>query len=53
MLSLILEVFAFVFFCFAAAGIGQWGRVHLLALGLACWILAIILGGTNLHALFR
>lgn len=43
-LILILYVLAFVLFLIAAAGVAS-GRINLIAAGLACWSLALILGG--------
>lgn len=40
---LILLVFAFVLFVLAALGVGH-PRFNLLAGGLACWVLAVLLG---------
>jgi len=42
--TLILMVLAFVLFLVAAAGVAT-GRVNTIAAGLACWVLALILGG--------
>lgn len=44
-LTFILLVAAFICFICAAAGVG--GRVNLTALGLAFWILTVILGGAG------
>lgn len=41
MLVLILYVVAFV--CFVAAAFGVGGRVNLIAVGLACWVLTAVL----------
>lgn len=43
MISLILLVAAFVLFVLAAIGIPS-GRVNLIASGLACWVLSVMLG---------
>jgi hypothetical protein len=42
--TLILMVLAFVLFLVASAGVAS-GRINLIAAGLACWVLALILGG--------
>lgn len=42
MITLILLVFAFVFFVVAALGV-PCGRFSMIAAGLACWVLAEIL----------
>lgn len=42
-LSLILLVAAFVLFVIAAAGVSS--RFNLMAAGLACWVLSLLLGG--------
>lgn len=42
--TLILFVLAFVLFLVSAAGVSA-GRINLIAAGLACWVLALILGG--------
>jgi hypothetical protein len=53
MLSLILLVFAFVFFCIGAfLGPGPnpgpwWGRFNVVSAGLACWVLTELLGHTG------
>lgn len=43
-LNLILLVLAFVLFLVSAAGVAS-GRINLIAAGLACWVLSLILGG--------
>lgn len=43
MIALILLVAAFVLFVLAAIGIPS-GRVNLIAAGLACWVLSVMLG---------
>lgn len=43
-INLLLLVIAFVAFLVAAAGVPA-GRINLVAVGLACWVLAILLGG--------
>lgn len=47
MLGTILLVFAFVLFVLAGVNIGH-PRVNLLGLGLACWVLSILLAGGHL-----
>lgn len=47
MISLILLVFAFVLFVVAACGVSH-PRINLLAAGLACWVLSVILSNTHL-----
>lgn len=47
MLTLILLVLAFVLFLLAAISVPS-GRVNLVAAGLACWVLSVMLGS---HAL--
>ena len=44
-IGLILMVAAFVLFLLAALGIPSPPRFNLMAGGLACWALAVILGG--------
>jgi len=46
--SLILMVFAFVLFALSAAGVDDAPRFRLLPAGLACWALAVLLGGVSL-----
>jgi hypothetical protein len=46
-ISLILLVFAFVLFLLSAFGVGA-PRFNLLAGGLACWVLSILLSGSHL-----
>jgi hypothetical protein len=46
--GLILMVAAFVLFLLAALGIPSPPRFNLMAGGLACWSLAVILGGLKL-----
>lgn len=41
MIELILLIAAFILFVLAAVGVG--GRFNLVAAGLACWVLAILL----------
>jgi len=48
MLSLILLVFAFVFFVVAAFGVNA-GRINLVAAGLSFWVLSVILAGAHLR----
>ena len=48
MLGTILMVFAFVFFCLAAANVNH-PRINLGWLGLAFWVLAILIGGASIH----
>lgn len=47
--SLILLVFAFVLFVLAAIGVPSSPRFNLVAAGLACWVLSVMLGGWHLH----
>jgi len=47
MISLILLIAAFILFVIAAFGVGS--RFNLIAAGLACWVLAVILGSSALH----
>lgn len=51
-LGLIALVFALVFFCIAAyrAAQPEWGK--LIAIGLACWVLAELFGGV-MHTFYR
>lgn len=44
-LSLILLVAAFVLFVIAAAGVAS--RFNLIAAGLACWVLSLLLGAVG------
>ncbi len=44
-LSLFLYVLALVLFFLTAIGVGGGPRFNLLAAGLLCWLLAIVLGG--------
>lgn len=46
MLTTILLVFAFVLFCCAAVGVPS-GRINLLAVGLACWVLSTFVGAVR------
>lgn len=46
MLTLILLIAAFILFVIAAFGVGA--RFNLVAAGLACWVLSVILGGVHL-----
>ncbi len=45
--SVVLLVIAFICFILAAAGIGG-GRINLIALGLAIWVLSLLVGGGQL-----
>jgi len=45
--SLLLLVVAFILFVLATFGVG--GRFNLIAAGLACWLLSIIIGSGGLH----
>ncbi len=49
MIGTILLVFAFVLFTLAALPLGSpyWNR--LIAAGLACWVLSVLLGGFGAH----
>jgi hypothetical protein len=44
MLTLILLIAAFVLFCIAASGVPS-PRIGLVPLGLACWVLSVLLQG--------
>ena len=46
-LSLLLLVAAFILFVLAAIGVPS-GRVNLIAAGLACWVLSVLLGGVHI-----
>ncbi len=46
MITMILMVFALVFFILAGLGIPSPPRFNLLAFGLACWVAAVLFGGT-------
>ena len=48
MISLILLIAAFILFVIAALGVAT-SRFNLVAAGLACWVLAAILGSGALH----
>jgi hypothetical protein len=48
MIALILLIAAFILFVIAAIGVGT--RFNLVAAGLACWVLAVIIGSGALHA---
>ena len=47
-IGLILLVAAFVLFVLSALGIPRPPRFNLLAAGLACWVLATLIGGTHI-----
>jgi hypothetical protein len=47
MIGLILLIAAFILFVIAALGVG--GRFNLVAAGLACWVLSIIIGSCALR----
>jgi hypothetical protein len=49
MLSTILLIFAFVLFVLSALGIPSPPRFNLMAAGLACWVLSVLVGGAVLH----
>lgn len=49
MLSTILLIFAFVLEVLAALGIPRPPRFNLMAAGLACWILSILVGAAGMH----
>lgn len=53
MTSLILLVFAFVFFVLAGLGIPSPPRFNLIGWGLACWVLAVIMGHSDLLLMHR
>lgn len=46
--SIILMVAAFVLFVLATVGVPSPPRFQMIAGGLACWVLAVILGGIRL-----
>jgi hypothetical protein len=46
-IATLLLVIAFVLFLLAAFGVSS-PRINLLALGLACWVLAILLGAIRI-----
>jgi hypothetical protein len=46
-LTIILLVLAFVLFLLAAVGVPAPPRFNLMAGGLACWVLSVILGGVT------
>jgi hypothetical protein len=47
MLGTILLVFAFVLFVLAGVNVGH-PRLNLIGLGLACWVLSILLSGVHI-----
>jgi hypothetical protein len=51
MISLVLMIVALVCFLLACANIPT--RVNLVALGLAFWVLAILIGGAAIHPALR
>lgn len=51
MISLVLMIVALVCFLLGAAPLPT--RVNLVALGLAFWVLAILIGGAGVHPLMR
>lgn len=51
MIGLVLMIVALICFLIAAANIPV--RVNLTALGLAFWVLAILIGGAAVHPLVR
>jgi hypothetical protein len=53
MLTLILLCFGFVCFVLAACNVPTPPRLNLIALGLAFWILTVILAGTGTHLALR
>ena len=44
-LGLVLLIAAFILFVIAAFGVGS--RFNLVAAGLACWVLSVLLGGAH------
>jgi hypothetical protein len=46
-LTIILLVLAFVLFLLSAIGVPSPPRFNLMAGGLACWVLSVILGGVT------
>lgn len=48
MLTTILLVFALVLFVLSAAGIPSPPRFNLMAAGLACWVLSVLIGTAHL-----
>ncbi len=53
MLTTILMVFALVLFILAGLGIPNPARVNFIGWGLACWVAAILFGGTVIPGLTR
>jgi hypothetical protein len=48
-ISLILLIAAFILFALAAFGVPIPPRFNLIAAGLACWVLGILLGNGYIH----
>ena len=44
-ISLVLYIAAFILFVIAALGVGS--RFNIVAAGLACWVLGVLLGGIH------
>ena len=44
-ISLVLYIAAFILFVIAALGVGL--RFNIVAAGLACWVLGVLLGGVH------
>ena len=45
-ISIVLLIAAFILFVIAALGVGS--RFNIVAAGLACWVLSVLLGGVHL-----
>jgi hypothetical protein len=49
MISLVLMIVSLICFLLGAANIPATARVNLVSLGLAFWVLAIVIGGAGVH----